>query len=104
MRDGLRAIHVADLDTRNRLVLLLTREVAVPHLRYVMVAPVTSRIRGVAVEVSVGPANGLDHASVVNLDNVQTIPRDALGRRIGYLLPQQEPALSRAVQAAYDLE
>lgn len=104
MRDGLRAIHIADLDTTNGPVLVLTREVAVPHLRCVTVAPVTSRVRGIAVEVPVGPANGLDHESVVNLDDVRTIPRDALGRRIGHLLPQQEPALSRAVQAAYDLE
>ena len=104
MRDGLLAVHVADLDTRNRPVLVLTREVAVPHLRYVTVARVTSRVRGIAVEVPVGPADGPDHESVVSLDTVQGIPRDALGRRIGYVLPQQEPALSRAVQAAYDLE
>jgi mRNA interferase MazF len=52
----------------------------------------------------VGRANGLDHDSVVNLDNVATIPRSQLGQRIGWLLPSQEGALSAAVQAAFDLD
>ena len=56
------------------------------------------------VEVPVGPVNGLDHDSVVNLDNVATIPRSQLGQRIGWLLPSQEAALSAAVQAAFDLD
>ena len=33
----------------------------------------TGTIRGIAVEVPVGPRNGLGHDGVVNLDNVITI-------------------------------
>jgi len=46
----------------------------------------------------VGPENGLDHDSVVNLDNVTTIPHGRLGARIGYFGDAQESALLDALQ------
>ena len=52
----------------------------------------------------VRPRNGLGHDSVVNLDNVVTIRKSDLGGRIGYLLPGQEPVLTAALYAAYDLD
>ena len=84
--------------------LVLTRAVAPGQLTWVSVAPITSTIRGLAVEVLVGPNNGLDHDSVVNLDNVVTIKKSDLGGRIGYLLSAQEPELTAALHAAYDLD
>jgi mRNA interferase MazF len=99
----MRAIHLASLD-KTRPVLLLTREIAVGRLRTVTVAAVTSTVRGLATEVAVGPANGLDHASVVNLDNVFTIDHRALGRRIGFLFDHQEPNLHQAIVSAFDLD
>lgn len=38
------------------------------------VAPITSIVRGLSTEVVVGARNGLEHGSVVNLDNILTIP------------------------------
>jgi len=98
-----RPIHIAHLDEA-RTVLVLTRELVRPHLRTVTVAPITSTVRGLSTEVAVGPRNGLDHACVVTLDNVTTIPATALGRQVGHLLDEQEPALARAVQLAFDLD
>lgn len=98
----MRPIHLARLD-KTRPVLLLTRQIAVPHLTWVTVAPITSRIRGIQVEVPVGPTNGIDHEAVVNLDNVTTIPLANLGRQVGRLLPAQETALADALHAAFDL-
>jgi mRNA interferase MazF len=99
----MRPIHLATLD-EVRPVLVLTREVARPVPTNVTVAPITSRIRGLAVEVPVDELNGLDGPSVVSLDNVQTIPIASLGKVIGILHPHQEPALTEAILAAYDLE
>jgi mRNA interferase MazF len=98
----MRPIHLARLD-KTRPVLVLTRELVRPHLRRVTVAPVTSTIRGLSTELAVGAANGLDHESVVSLDNVVTIPADDLGRRVGWLMPDQELALTAAIHAAFDL-
>ena len=99
----MRPIHIARLD-KARPVLVLTRETVRPYLANVTVAPITSRIRGLSAEVPLGPANGLDHECVVSCDNVVTVPVEALGRQIGYLLPDQEVALARAVVLAFDLD
>ena len=99
----MRPIHVADLD-KARPVLILTREPARGVLTRITVAPITSRARGVVTEVPVGPRNGLDQASVVNCDNIRTVPSDRIGKRIGSLLPEQEEALTEAIMAAFDLE
>jgi mRNA interferase MazF len=99
----MRPIHTAHLD-KARPVLILTRELVRPHLTRVTVAPITSTIRGLSTEVLLGPDNGVHHASVVNCDNIVTIPTSALGRHIGYLFPTQEPALSQAIRSAFDLD
>lgn len=98
----MRPIHAARLD-KTRPVLVLTREVVRPHLNRVSVAPITSTIRGLSTEVPVGANNGLDHDSVVNCDNIVTVPKAALGRHLGYLFDAQEPALADAIRAAFDL-
>ena len=98
----MRPIHVARLD-KSRPALVLTREQVRERRRWITVAPVTSTVRGLSTEVSVGPSNGLDHNSVVSLDNIITIPAADLGRRVGWLLPEQEEALTEAIHAAFDL-
>ena len=98
----MRPIYAARLD-KTRPVLILTREVVRPHVSRVTVAPITSTIRGLSTEVPVGPANGLDHTSVVSCDNIVTVPVSALGRRLGFLLAEQETALTDAIRAAFDL-
>jgi mRNA interferase MazF len=99
----MRAIHVAQLD-KARPVLILTRELVRPHLNTVTVAPITTTIRGLSTEVAVDAANGLMEPSVVSCDNITTIPADALRAQIGVLLDGQEPTLSDAIMAAFDLD
>lgn len=99
----MRPIHTASLD-KVRPVVVLTRELVRPHMMRVTVAPITTSVRGLSTEVAVGPANGLDRACVVSCDNIVTVPKSALGRQIGYLLPAQEAALTSAIHAAFDLD
>lgn len=99
----MRPIHLAHLD-KTRPVLILTRELVRPYLGRVTVAPITGTVRGLSTELPVGGRNGLQEDSVVSLDNVVTIPVAALGRQVGYLFPDQEPALSTAIRNAFDLE
>jgi mRNA interferase MazF len=98
----MRPIHLARLE-KTRPVLILTREAVRPYLTRVTVAPITSNIRGLSTEVPVGARNGLDHDSVVSLDNILTIPTSALGRHLGYLTAEQEPELAEAIKVAFDL-
>jgi mRNA interferase MazF len=99
----MRPIHVARLD-KSRPVLVLTRELVRPHLATVTVAPITTTIRGLSTEVSVDAANGLEGSSAVSCDNITTIPASLLGAQIGVLFDRQEPALSDAIRAAFDLD
>jgi mRNA interferase MazF len=66
------------------------------------VAPITSRVRGLASEVAVGRANGLEHESVIACDNVTTIRRELVVWQIGSLFPQQESLLAAALSHAFD--
>lgn len=99
----MRPIHLAQLD-KQRPVVVLTRELVRPHMTRVTVAPITTTARGLSTELPVGSANGLTTASVVSCDNIATVPTAALGRQIGVLLDVQEPALTSAICAAFDLE
>lgn len=99
----MRPIHVAHLD-KARPVLILTRELVRSHLRTVTIAPITTTIRGLSTEVQVDAVNGLAGPSVVSCDNITTIPTSTVGAQIGVLLDGQEPALSDAIRAAFDLD
>ena len=55
------------------------------HLHSVIAAPVTSTIRSIPSELTLGLAEGLLHPSVANFDNIQLVPRRWLIRRIGIL-------------------
>lgn len=99
----MRPIHIAAVDKR-RPVLVLTRDLVRPAMARVTVAPITTRRRGLSTEVEVGRDNGLSEEGVVSCDNIVTIPAAALGPVAGYLLPSQEPMLTEAIMAAFDLE
>lgn len=99
----MRPIHLARLD-KTRPALVLTRDQVRQRRHWVTVAPITTTVRGLSTELPVGSANGLDHDSVVSLDNVLTIPVSDLGRQVGRLLPGQEAALAEAIRSAFDLD
>jgi mRNA interferase MazF len=63
-------------------VLIVTRSEAVPVLEWVVVAPVTCTIRGIATEVPLGEADGLSQDCVASFDNLQPIRRGFLTQRV----------------------
>jgi mRNA interferase MazF len=85
-----------------RPVLLLTRTPAYSYLNKVIVAEVTSTIRGIPEEVSVGRREGLRRRSVINLDNVHVIPRELLRNRLGTLPADRHREIKRALGYALD--
>jgi mRNA interferase MazF len=85
---------------KKRPTLVISREDAIRVLPTVMVAPVTSTIRGIPSEVLVGPAEGLKHPWAVNLDHVQTIARLRLTRYVGVVGNEKMRAVCRALAIA----
>ena len=73
-------------------------------LANVTVAAITATIRGIPTEVPVGPAQGLARQSVVNCDNLFTIPKRELASRRGALGPESVGALRDALRAALDVD
>ena len=85
---------------KRRPVAVLTRQEVIPLLRTLMVAPITSTIRGAPSEVLVGPEHGLRQESALNLDHVQTVERSRLERRIGRLGSDEMREVCRALAIA----
>ena len=84
-----------------RPVLLLTRSSAYDYLNKVVAIEITSTIRNIAVEVPLGRSEGLPKRSVANCDNIRTISRSALVKRIGHLSASRVAELKRAVGHAF---
>jgi mRNA interferase MazF len=70
---------------KQRPVVVLTRDSAVPYLSTATVAPITTTIRGVPSEVSLTENDGMKTHCVVNLHNVVTVTQNSLGKRIAQL-------------------
>lgn len=87
-----------------RPVAIATRNAAIPVLSNVTVAIVTTTIRGIRTEVAVGPEHGLTRTSVINCDNLYTLPKSALGRRRGSLGPAELRAFDDALRVALELD
>jgi mRNA interferase MazF len=83
-----------------RPVVVLTRARVAPLLLRVLVAPVTSRVRHLATEVPLGPAEGVCAGSVANLDNAQLLDVDRLLHRAGALDARRWPEVCDAMCAA----
>lgn len=89
---------------KRRPVLVLSRQEVIELLPTVMVAPITSTIRGAPSEVGVGAAEGLSHPSAVNLDHVQTVERARLEGYVGSLGLEKMRDVCRALSIALGCE
>jgi len=86
----------ADLD-KVRPVIVLTRQSVAPRLSRVVVAPITTTVRGLATEVALGSAEGVRDGSVASLDNLQLLPVDRLLQRAGRVTPERWPEFCTAM-------
>ena len=85
---------------KRRPVVVLTRQEVIGLLPTVTVAPITSTIYGAPSEVLVGPEDGLNQRSAVNLDHVQTVERARLVSYVGTLRPATMRSVCRALATA----
>ncbi len=87
---------------KSRPVLIVTRSEAIPVLREVIVAPITSTIRAIPTAVPVGPDEGIDHDSVVAFDLLRAVPKSRLTRHLGQLGPARRHEMCDALSALAD--
>jgi mRNA interferase MazF len=84
--------------------LLLSRNEAYTVRELVMVAPLTTRIRGIASEVRLGCEDGVPRACVVNLDTIATIARASLRERLTILSGEKLKSVEKALHFSLGLE
>jgi len=87
-----------------RPVVLLSRDEAYAVRNAVTVAEVTSTIRGIPVEVELGPEDGLPKKCVVNLDTIVTIRKDLLIERIALLRDEKIEQINSAMKFALSIQ
>jgi len=87
-----------------RPVLLLSRNAAYRVRDLIIVAPVTTRIRGIPAEVPLGPDDGLPRACAVNLDAIYTVSKRTVQRHIASLGSEKLQAVEDAIHFALGLE
>ena len=85
---------------QNRPALVLTRDEAIPVLNSVLVAPVTSIIRDIPTCIPVGPPNGLHRPSVASFDNLASVHKSLLKRKLGELPVGGHRQMCEALRAA----
>lgn len=87
-----------------RPVVLLSRNEAYSVRLLVIVAPVTTRIRHIPSEVSLGTEDGVPHDCVANLDTITTIPKDCLQSRLTTLSARKLKEVEAAIRFALGME
>jgi mRNA interferase MazF len=86
----------ADVD-EVRPVVVLTRASVASMLHRVVVAPITTTVRGIRTEVAIGELEGVRAGSVANLDNVQLLPVERLVALAGQVADDRWPEFCAAM-------
>ncbi|HTO13176.1 MAG TPA: type II toxin-antitoxin system PemK/MazF family toxin [Candidatus Binatia bacterium] len=86
-----------------RPVVLVSRAAAYTVRASVTVAPVTRTLRGIPTEVVLERADGVATRCVINADDLTTIPKSLLSRRLTALSPARLAELDAAIRFALDL-
>ena len=85
----------------DRPVLILTRDPVAERIGSIVVAALTRTVRGLVSELELAPdADGVPTGCVVNFDNLHTIERHLLRRRVTALSPAQMARACRVLNDA----
>ncbi|MBI4330496.1 MAG: type II toxin-antitoxin system PemK/MazF family toxin [Chloroflexi bacterium] len=87
-----------------RPVLLLSRNDAYAVRNLVLVAPVSTRVRGIPSELRLDAADGMPQECVANLEAITTIPKDSLSDRLATLSAGKLKELEAAARFALGME
>ncbi|MEI2640217.1 MAG: type II toxin-antitoxin system PemK/MazF family toxin [Microthrixaceae bacterium] len=80
-----------------RPVVVLTRRRIASRLTRVIVAPITTTVRDIPTEISLGRSEGVAEGSVANVDNLHLLDTERLLSRAGCISDERWPEFCRAV-------
>ncbi len=79
---------------------MLTRDPVADRIGSVVVAALTGTRRGLVSKMVLTEADGVPTDSVVNFDNLHTIPRETFRRKVAMLPPARLADMCRTLHAA----
>lgn len=91
-------------DEKGRPFLVVSRDAANAVMQRVLVAPVTTRVRGIPSELPLGAVEGLPHESAASFDNLRPFPKAMLVRRLGALDPVRRHLVCTVAAATLDCD
>ena len=85
---------------KTRPVVLLNRAAVIDRLTSVLIAPCTTRLRGLPTEVQLDETDGMPTRCVVSLDNITLVDRSLLGSVLVTLSAEKMQAVCTALAVA----
>ena len=87
-----------------RPVLILTRTNAVSFLNEITNAPITTTVRDNNSSVWLNESDGMREACAINLDHLQTVPKQKLGKIIVHLSDEKMQKVYEAIKFAFGFD
>lgn len=97
-------LHTFKSPDKRRPVLVLTRNSVIPDLSWITIAPITTTLRNISTEVWLDESDGMSEECAVNLDNIQTVQKEKLGKIIAHLSIQKMREVRQAIDFAFDFK
>ncbi|MDQ2747177.1 MAG: type II toxin-antitoxin system PemK/MazF family toxin [Acidobacteriota bacterium] len=89
---------------KTRPVLIITRDEAISELNAVSVIPMTTTIRNVPSQVFLTQEDGVTENCVLNIDLIQTIPKNKLRGYIEHLSDERMQEVFEAIKFAFGFD
>jgi len=85
-------------------VLILTRTNAISFLNEITIAPITTTVRENNSSVWLDESDGMTQACAINLDHLQTIPKQRLSKVITHLSDEKMQEVFEAIRFAFGFD
>ena len=91
-------------DAGVRPAVILTRSAIISRLTHITIAQLTRSVRNIPTYVRLSASvDGVNHDCAVNLDNIQTIPKEEFLQRVVRLRHERMEEVFKAIRAAFDM-
>lgn len=89
---------------KRRPVLILTRNAAISNLTSITIAQITISMRDLESVVWLDASDELTTECVINLDNIQTVPKNKLSKTVAHLSDERMREVFEAIKFVFDFE
>lgn len=96
--------HTFKFPDKRRPVLILTRDILIIELNVITVAPITTTVRDESTQVTLDKFDGMSEDCSINLTNIQTVPKNSLGKTITHLSDERMQEVFEAIKFAFGFD